>query len=250
MKREYQYNFSQLPAGQYNVAGREKKAKTMISVLREYIDNPLENLTLLDIGASVGIIDNYLASYFKLVIGIDLDYHAISQAKQLSNKKNLIFQVGDAMNLQFSNNTFDVVICSQVYEHVPNPEKMMREIHRVLKPGGVCYFAASNRFMLIEPHYNLPLLSVIPRPLAHLYVRLTKKADYYYELHYTYWGLKKLVESFKLIDYTEKLINNPIKYKIDYMLQPGSIKQKIVKLLIKFFPWISSGYIWLLEKQE
>ena len=79
---------------------------------------------------------------------------------------------------------------------------MMNEIHRVLKMGGVCYFAAGNRLMYNEPHHNLPLLSVLPRPLAHIYIRMAGKANFYYEKHLSYWGLKQLVQQFKRVDYT------------------------------------------------
>jgi hypothetical protein len=131
---------------------------------------------------------------------------------------------------------------------VPSPEKMMDEILRVLVPAGVCYFAASNRLMWNEPHYGLPLLSVIPRPLANIYVRLGKKADRYHELHYTYWGLKKLVRSFEVHDYTNTVIANPAKFHVDYMVKPGSIKAILAGLLASKFNWLSPGYIWLLEK--
>jgi 2-polyprenyl-3-methyl-5-hydroxy-6-metoxy-1,4-benzoquinol methylase len=232
----------------HDVVGRERKARTMVSILEDFIQKPLKELCLLNVGGSAGIIDNYLADYFKSVISIDIDELAIKQAKEIFSKENLDYQQGDAVNLQFEDNSFDVVVCSQVYEHVPSAEKMMAEISRVLVPGGICYFAASNRIMWNEPHYNLPLLSVIPRRLAHIYIRWAKKADYYHELHYSYWGLKKLVKSFYLHDYTEKVLHDPVKFGIDYMVKPGSAKATIAKIISSKFVWFSPGYIWLLEK--
>ena len=248
MNRGYQYNFSSSPAGMYDAVGRERKAKTMVSILEDYLRKPLNELCLLNVGGSAGVIDNYLASYFKSVVSVDIDAPAIEQAKKEFQKDNLKFEIGDALNLRFGDNSFDVVVCSQVYEHVPSAEKMMEEIFRVLVPGGVCYFAGSNRFMWNEPHYNLPLLSAIPRPLAHLYVRLAKKADHYHELHYSYWGLKKLVKPFLVHDYTKTIIYNPQKYHIEYMVKPGSKKAAIARLISSMLPWLSPGYIWLLEK--
>ena len=248
MNREYQYNFSSLPAGKYDVLGRERKAKTMVAVLEDHIQAPLNNQSLLNVGGSTGIIDSYLADYFHSVVSVDIDEPAIEQARSNFKKDNLSFQTGDALNLQFSDNSFDVVICSQVYEHVPNPQKMLDEIFRVLVPGGICYFAASNRLMWNEPHYNLPLLSVVPRPLAHLYVRLMKKGSQYHELHYTYWGLKKLVRNFIINDATHKLICDPVKYHIDYMVPPNSLKAVIAEIITGKFPWLTPGYIWLLQK--
>jgi len=250
MKRGYQYNFSSTPAGMHDLVSRERKAKTMVAILEDFLGKPLNKLSVLDVGGSAGVIDNYLADHFLSVIGIDIDEPAIELAKNQFKKTNLEFQLGDAMQLSFSDNTFDVVVCSQIYEHVPSPERMIAEIARVLVPGGVCYFAASNRLMWNEPHYNLPLLSAIPRPLAHLYIKLAKKAEYYYEQHYTYWGLKKLVMPLILNDYSEKVISNPDKFHVDYMIQNGSLKAAIAKFIISRIPWISPGYIWLLEKPE
>jgi ubiquinone/menaquinone biosynthesis C-methylase UbiE len=248
LNREYQYNFSSLPAGKYEVLGRERKAKTMVAVLEDHFQAPLNSQSLLNVGGSTGIIDSYLSDYFRSVVSVDIDEPAIEQARSNYKKDNLSFQTGDALNLQFSDNSFDVVICSQIYEHVSNHQKMLGEIFRVLVPGGMCYFAASNRLMWNEPHYNLPLLSVVPRPLAHLYVRLMKKGDQYHELHYTYWELKKLVRNFIVNDVTPKLICDPVKYYIDYMVPPASIKAVIAEIIAGKFHWLTPGYIWLLQK--
>ena len=248
LKRGYQYNFSKNSVAMYDVSGRERKAKTMVAIFKDYIQKPLKGSQLLNVGGSAGIIDNYLSKYFYSVISVDIDEHAINKAKEKFQKSNLEFKVGDAMNLQYPDNTFDVVVCSQVYEHVPSSEKMMDEIYRVLIPGGICYFAASNRLMWNEPHYNLPLLSVIPRPFAHLYVKWAKKSTHYHELHFTYWGLKKLVNRFSVEDYTKKVIDNPLKFHVDYMVPPGTLKARIARIISRRFFWLSPGYLWILEK--
>lgn len=250
LKRNYQYNFSttSISESMYDIPGRERKARTMVAVLEDFIRSPLKNCSLLNVGGSAGIIDNYLADHFGSVIGVDIDEPAVVHARNNYSRPNLEFQVGDALNLSFPDNTFNVVICSQVYEHVPDAHKMMNEIYRVLVPGGVCYFAASNRLMWNEPHYNLPLLSVMPRPLAHIYVRLMGRARHYHELHYFYWGLRKLTNLFVVHDYTPKMISEPQKFAIEYMVSPGSIKAFFAGFISKRLSWLSPSYIWLLEK--
>jgi ubiquinone/menaquinone biosynthesis C-methylase UbiE len=248
LKRGYQYDFSTHSVGMHDVISRERKAKTMVTVLSTHTPVPLNTLRLLNVGGSAGIIDNFLADYFQEVVSIDIDEQAIEIASNTFRKDNLKFQVGDALNMQFADNSFDIAVCSQVYEHVADPHKMIDEIFRVIVPGGVCYFAASNRFVWHEPHYHLPLLSVVPRPLAHLYVRLMGRADHYHELHYTYWQLKKLVRRFILHDITSKMIHDPLKYHIDYMVPPDSTKAAISKLIADKFLWLCPGYIWLLQK--
>lgn len=250
MKRGYQYDFSSNSSGMYDALGRQRKARTMVAVLTDYFSAPLKKMRLLNVGGSAGLIDNYLADYFLAVTGVDIDEPAIEHAKSQFQKANLSFQVGDALALPFPDNSFEVVICSQVYEHVPNPQKMMTELFRVLVPGGVCFFAASNKIMWNEPHYNLPLLALLPRRLADLYVRLAGKAAFYHELHYTYWGLKKLVRRFVVHDYTVKIIKNPRKFETEYMLPSGSKKAAIARVIAENFIWLCPGYIWLLEKPK
>jgi ubiquinone/menaquinone biosynthesis C-methylase UbiE len=235
----------------YKHQGRVKKARTILAVLQDFHGKtPLSSLSLLDVGSSTGIIDDFLADYFLKVTGIDIDKEAIHYAQTTFKKDNLQFRVDDLMELSFSDNTFDVVICTQIYEHVPDAQIMIREIFRVLKSRGICYFAAGNRISLMEPHYNLPFLSLLPRPLAHLYMKLACKGDYYHEKHMTLPGLQKLISNFTVHDYTKKIINDPKKFSTEYMLKPGSTKHKIAQFIINYAYWLSPTYIWILEKPK
>jgi ubiquinone/menaquinone biosynthesis C-methylase UbiE len=150
--------------------------------------------------------------------------------------------VADAMNLPFDTGSVDIVICTQVYEHVPDPKKLMLEVYRVLKKDGICYFAGGNRIRLMESHYDLPLLSLFPKPIANIYIRLFRNEKEYYETLKTYWGLKKLVNKFKIKDYTGEIFSNPEKfgYKIRF--------KNLVKYAGKYLIWLSPNYIWILEK--
>lgn len=248
--RGYQYDFSASSPAMHDTEGRIRKAVTMVAALSDYFDVPLWELNALDIGASTGIIDNYLADHFGSLLGIDIDAAAIESARSTFHKDNLTFRVGDALSTNLPSSSVDVVICSQIYEHVPDAYAMVEEIFRVLRPGGICYFAAGNRLKWNEPHYNLPLLSAIPRPLAHLYIRISGKATHYHELHFSYWGLRKLIKPFELIDYTSSMIRCPDKFGVGYMIPPGTPKQAIAKMVAKFAYWLVPGYIWLLRKPD
>lgn len=248
MDRGYQFDFSAQNSAMFDVEGRTRKAETMVRVLADFLGDRLGTASLLNVGGSAGIIDNHLAQHVGRVTGIDIDADAIRFAAERHDRPNLEFRVGDAMALEFPDARFDIVVCSQVYEHVPDAARMMREIFRVLKPGGVCYFAAGNRLMWNEPHYNLPLLSVLPRALAHRYVRWSGRADHYHELHFTYWGLRRLVAGFRLHDYTRRMAQDPVAFGVDYMIPAAGPKHALVNLVATFAFWLMPGYIWLLEK--
>ena len=246
---KYQFDFSEMHREEmYNRQGRERKAKTMVSVLQDYFNTDLKSLNLLDFGSSTGLIANYLSAFFGEVVGIDIDRPAVEFADASYKKENLKFMLANSLKIEMPDNYFDTVICAQVYEHVPDAAMMMAEIYRVLKTGGVCYFTAGNRLNIIEPHYHLPFLSVVPRPLAHLYVKWSGKGSHYYEKHLSYWGLKHLVRRFDIIDYTRSIIENPHRFSADYLLKPNAMKTRLANWVVKYAFWLCPGYIWLLKK--
>lgn len=251
-KYKYQLNFSKNFPILLNEKGRKQKADKIISILEDYYKKQninLNSLSLLDIGSSTGIITKYLSQKFKSTTGIDIDKNGLNLSKKYENE-NLKFLLADSMKLPFKGNSFDVVNCTHIYEHVPDSKKMISEIYRVLKPNGICFFAAGNRFVLIEGHYHLPLLSAIPKPLAHRYLQITKKGKNYYESHLSYWKLLKLVSNFTIIDYTKKTIKDPKTYHATDMIKPNSIQQKVFLFFLNPFYCFCPTYLWLLKKEK
>jgi len=246
---EYQENFSKIHSDSslHDVTVREQKAKKVISVLQDYLGD-LKSLTALDIGCSTGLMTVLYAEKFRNIIGIDIDRPAVEFGIQNNSRTNAQFYVKDGMDTGFEDRAFDVIICNHVYEHVPDCTKLMAEIYRLLKVRGVCYFAACNRLRLIEPHYQLALLSVVPKAVAHIYLRVSNKGTFYYEKHLTLWGLRKLVSHFTLVDYTLKIVRNPEKFHATEMVKPRSLYQKLALTLLGIAFWISPSYVWLLEK--
>lgn len=85
------------------------------------------------------------------VVGVDLSHGEVKAAldgffelpppEPKSDRRSAVLSAGDAARLPFPDASFDRVICSEVLEHVPDPDAVLAEISRILKPGGL--FAAS-----------------------------------------------------------------------------------------------------------
>lgn len=247
-QRGYQHGFSEIYGdASYNAANRIRKAETLLAILREECDGDLADKRLLDIGASTGYIAEHLAAQVGQVTGLDIDAGAIRHAQDTFSRENLEFRVGDAMQTGCADSSVDIVVCTHIYEHVPDDTRMMSEIRRVLAPGGLCYFTAGNRYQLIEPHYRLPFLSVMPRSLADRYLRLLGRGEKYYEKHRSYRELRDLVRDFDVRDYTLKAIVEPVRYRTAYMVPPGSLKQRLAAFIVRRFYGLCPTYIWVLR---
>jgi len=183
----------------------------------------------------------------KECIGIDIDESAVKTGHS-RKKPNSEFILGDTACLPFKNDTYDIIICNHVYEHVPDANVLMDEISRILKPGGFCYFGAGNRFCIVEPHYRLPFLSWLPKPVANFYLYIMNRERPYYENLRSYFGIKKLVGRFSFTDYTIKIIENPEEFNADDIVGQKSLIRRIPLSLIKLLMPLIPTYIFILSK--
>lgn len=102
---------------------------------------------VLDVGCGVG---NDLSRFCKggsEVFGIDIAPHSIELANSNFSQRGLKgeFLVMNGEQMTFSDDSFDVVYCHTVLHFTPRPEKMIAEIVRVLKPGGIAILMTVNR---------------------------------------------------------------------------------------------------------
>ena len=161
-----------------------------------------KNAKVLDYGCGIGFNIYYYAKVFPNVIGIDNDKRSVEiakrQLKKLECNKRVLHYNGK--KLPFKKNTFDIVCASDVWEHVETPRLMLKEIYRVLKPGGIIFIHNPNKLWPLETHYKLPLLSYLPTRVANWYVKITGKADRYDDIHLpTYRVFKKSLEEFFMV---------------------------------------------------
>ena len=111
--------------------------KKIYQMMYKRIPKVIENKIVLEIATGPGLLGKNVAYAAKKMIATDYSDGMIKEAKKGNYPKNLEFEKADATNLPYADKTFDAVIISNALHVMPNPEKALREIDRVLKNDGV-----------------------------------------------------------------------------------------------------------------
>ena len=183
--------------------------EVIMSIEKYFLGKPIK---ILDIGAADGLMLGEIKKRFpdSECVGVDNSKELIAANKD----QNIKIIEGDAENLPFSENSFDVVVAAAIIEHLDNPEKMLEEARRVLKRGGI--------FIVTSPN---PFFDKLGRVAGWL------KRDRFLkgEKHNIMFNLKKLKEYFKKADFE---IVYAGRFMFSHMKAPGGMKiEKFLKII-------------------
>lgn len=108
---------------------------------------------ILDAGCGWSIHGDLIADYLGAkTIKLDLSFSALKyMPKDIYYSPKCDLANSDLEDLPFASGSFSFILCSQVIEHIPNPEKTLQEYFRVLKPGGVMLIAIPNCYRDMNP---------------------------------------------------------------------------------------------------
>lgn len=106
-----------------------------------------QDLKGLDVGCGGGFTCEFMAKRGVIVSGIDPSLNSIQVAQEHAGKSGLKinYRHGFAEDLPYDDNSFDIVTCVDVLEHVADLKKVISEINRVLKTNGLFFFDTINR---------------------------------------------------------------------------------------------------------
>jgi SAM-dependent methyltransferase len=136
--------------------------------LEQLLARSVGGLSLLNIGCGPGGFNAVAQQAGARAWGIDSSAEAVSIAA--ARVPGGRFLCADAMSLPFRDRRFDLVYCYSTLEHVADAGRVLREIVRVLRPGGRLYLHAPNRWGCFEGHYKVLWAPGLPRWLARLYL--------------------------------------------------------------------------------
>jgi 2-polyprenyl-6-hydroxyphenyl methylase/3-demethylubiquinone-9 3-methyltransferase len=103
---------------------------------------------VLDVGCGGGFLSNYLAALGHHVTGIDASPDALAIARRYDTTALVSYRVANALELPFAAASFDAVCAMDFLEHVEDPDRVIAEAARVLKPSGMFFFHTFNRTFL------------------------------------------------------------------------------------------------------
>ncbi|NJN90785.1 MAG: methyltransferase domain-containing protein [Leptolyngbyaceae cyanobacterium SL_5_14] len=134
--------------GYYGAAGNERKERrqAQIDLIEELLKwgEVRQAQQILDVGCGIGGSSLYLAEKFgAIATGITLSPVQANRATEraATARINANFQVADALNMPFPDQSFDLVWSLESGEHMPDKTKFLQECYRVLKPGGLFLMA-------------------------------------------------------------------------------------------------------------
>ena len=140
----------------------EDRGRFVKSVIENIIH--CEKLNILDLGSGEGG-TSWILSDKNFVVSLDISLDRLKRQKDKSGSYELI--LCDAALLPFKENFFDLIILQDVIEHVTSPVKLIENIYKILKPGGVVYLSTPNKLSVVnliaDPHWGMPFVSILSR---------------------------------------------------------------------------------------
>ena len=172
----------------------------LLSLLEPFLDRPLKDCRAVDLGCGPGSLSIPIAMRVRDVVGIDNNERLIGMAEDWAEKEDIDNARFEAVSIYDFDGagSFDIAICSDVIEHVPDQRGLVKVLVEALRVGGAFYMTTNNKLWPMEGHHKLPFLSYLPRSWADRYVRLMERGDRFRIHPLTLSELKRILDEFPL----------------------------------------------------
>ncbi len=141
--------------------------RNQYEAMYQFIAEPLsQDMEVLEVATGTGLVAKRMSKHVKSIEATDFSEEMIATAKKSEYASNIHFSCADMFDLPFEDNQFDTVIASNVLHIIPEPDKAMKEIKRVLKPNGLLiaptflwkelsFFGKIQKFFMMLKHFPL-----------------------------------------------------------------------------------------------
>lgn len=129
---------------------------------------------ILDVGCGNGVISRHLGQFGYNVLGIDISDKTIAVARSKNTLPNVRFEVISAEDLIAQGKQFDAVICSEVLEHLHQPEILLKTLYRSLKDDGTLVVTVPNGKGPREVLVTKPMLRARKNPGLQKFINKVK----------------------------------------------------------------------------
>ncbi|MBK7498687.1 MAG: class I SAM-dependent methyltransferase [Ignavibacteriales bacterium] len=181
-----------------------ERGKFVSSIINQQLDT--KDLSVLDLGSGEGGTskvfseNNFIVSFDLSLIRLQRQISSViskegfypTEKSSTNNKTRFLssFEMtkpelvnGSALQLPFSNHSFDLIIIQDVIEHLTNTAAFYSEVKRILKTNGYIYLSTPNKLsifnILNDPHFGLPVLSLLKREsIKKYFLKQFRKDDY------------------------------------------------------------------------
>lgn len=196
------------------------------------IKNKLKKI--INIGCGLGILEQFIKSDVDL-LGIDIDKNEIALAQELSlkNKKKYQYKVASVYDF-FPNNNFDLVIASEVIEHLDSDVKALKHLYDYLPKGGFLVLTVPNKWQLrncFRRLFGLPLVLM----------------DKTHKIEYGFRQIEKLCNEvdFEVVNRVSSVMYFPFESVVKRFVR---VDGWLRRWLVKIFPKFGSHFILVLKK--
>ncbi len=222
----YDKNFYETEAEEKPLWGSPREIALIDSIFR-LLPKERKNSYIADIGCGDGFLSYNLKKRFKNVFSLDLSFKRLNTAS--SNLKNAALLNGDITDLPFKDKIFDLVICSEVLEHIADLNKALGELSRIAK----------KTIIITVPYKQEPILVNCPHCKKKLHL----------SGHVNYFTGKELIQAFHKEGFTKsrfKIFYTIFSYNSQTLKLPGIIRTAIdgaLASLSKFFSFLKPGFL-------
>jgi len=126
--------------------------------------------SILDVGCGNGVISRHLGKFGFNVTGIDVSEKTIEKANALNTLENVRFIKKSAEELMATGEQYDGIICSEVLEHLDNPESLLKVLNNILSQNG--------KLIITVPNGKGPRESLVTKPI----LKLRRKNNWMWKL--------------------------------------------------------------------